>query len=246
MFRNLGKWTEAELDEMIRSAAEMPSSGERISLISEHFLGAEYQSSTLIGSNEETEVPVINLEGLDCFTLLDYVEAMRISGSYREFEANLMRVRYKNGIVSFRDRNHFFTDWTANNPTFVKDITKESGGASARTVQKTLNLRSDGTLYISGIEPVRRTISFIPSGLMDNQVMKAIRTGDYAGIYSEDDGLDVSHVGILIRRGDAVYLRHASSRTDAGRVIDEVLDSYLKGRPGMIILRPLQYHRSPS
>jgi hypothetical protein len=66
-----------------------------------------------------------------------------------------------------------------------------------------------------------------------------MRTGDYAGIYSETEGLDVSHVGIVIRKQDALFLRHASSALGAGAVIDQDFLEYMKGRPGLILLRPL-------
>jgi len=64
-------------------------------------------------------------------------------------------------------------------------------------------------------------------------------TGDYAGIYSEMEGLDVSHVGIVIRKQDTLFLRHASSSTGAGAVIDQDFLEYVKGKAGLIVLRPL-------
>jgi hypothetical protein len=66
-----------------------------------------------------------------------------------------------------------------------------------------------------------------------------LSTGDYAGIYTEREGLDVSHVGIIIRRQGALFLRHASSVPDERAVIDQDLREYMKGRPGLIVLRSL-------
>ena len=45
---------------------------------------------------------------MDCFTYLDYVEALRLSNSYEEFNPKVKDIRYKNGKVSFQNRNHFF------------------------------------------------------------------------------------------------------------------------------------------
>jgi len=50
--------------------------------------------------------------------------------------------------------------------------------------------------------------------------------------------LDVTHVGIVVRRDARLYLRHASSPTAAGQVIDSDLIRYLSGKPGVVILRP--------
>jgi hypothetical protein len=103
-----------------------------------------------------------------------------------------------------------------------------------------LNRRADGSFWLEGIEPQARTITFIPSAALDETVTSDLRTGDYAGIYSEKEGLDVSHVGIIIRQQDTLFLRHASSAPDARAVIDQDFLMYMKSRPGLIVLRPLE------
>jgi hypothetical protein len=68
--------------------------------------------------------------------------------------------------------------------------------------------------------------------------MDSLRTGDYVGIYAEARGLDVSHVGIIVKSDDTAHLRHASSIPSHRRVIDEDFVTYMSGKPGMIVLRP--------
>jgi len=68
--------------------------------------------------------------------------------------------------------------------------------------------------------------------------MDRLKTGDYAGIYSVTEGLDVSHVGIIIKKGDNIYLRHASSQKEIRKVVDQDFRKYIVGKPGIIILRP--------
>jgi hypothetical protein len=62
--------------------------------------------------------------------------------------------------------------------------------------------------------------------------------GDYTGIYSDLKGLDVSHVGIIIKDGVNVYLRHASSQKEYSKVIDQDFRKYMVDKPGIIVLRP--------
>ncbi|WP_146634568.1 N-acetylmuramoyl-L-alanine amidase-like domain-containing protein, partial [Salmonella enterica] len=50
--------------------------GEVISRVSSAFLGTPYQADTLIGGPGIPEVLVANFNGVDCFTLADYVEAL--------------------------------------------------------------------------------------------------------------------------------------------------------------------------
>jgi len=237
MVINTGRWTEDELDRIIREAARIADPGERIALISEHFLNTPYQESTLIGSDHLEEELVLNLSGLDCFTFLDYVEAMRLSRSFSDFQDRLKQVRYRNGLVSFPTRNHFFTDWAEYRSAFVRDETKEIGKGKAMNSKKTLNRKEDKTLFLNGIELVDRTITYIPTEKIDELILQQLKTGDYAGIYSDSPGLDVSHVGIIIRAGASLFLRHASSSGGLRKIVDQDFMQYMKGKLGLIILR---------
>jgi len=231
----LGKWSEDELDRLIRKASEFKSAGARIEFISGHFLGTQYKEATLIGDIKTPEDLAINLEGVDCLTFIDYMEAMRLSGSFSEFPENLKRVRYRHGRVSYEERNHFFTDWREFNSNLVEDITGEIGGDKSRHIKKALNKKGDGAHFLPGISCREREITYISSESADD-LIGDLKTGDYAGIYSETDGLDVSHAGIIIRKDDAIYLRHASSVKR--RVLDEDFRRYIMSKPGIIVLRP--------
>lgn len=234
----LGKFTQEELDHVIHEASTMKNIAERIDFLSRQFLGLDYRESTLIGAINIPEVFAINFEGVDCFTYIDYVEAMRLSSSFAEFKTNLREVRYQSGIVSFENRNHFFTDWREFNVDFVKDITEEIGTQKAIRAQKMINEKEDGTFFLPGIHPVQREITYVPSDVIDDSVYNKLRTGDYVGIYSEVQGLDVSHVGIIIKDGDDIYLRHASSLKEYRKVVDQDFRRYIVNKPGIIVLRP--------
>ncbi len=232
-----GRWTQGELDKIIRDSSNILDAGIKISCLSEGLLGTPYRENTLAGDLNTPEVIVVNLQGVDCFTFIDYVEAMRLSRSFPDFVENLKKVRYRNGMVSFEARNHFFTDWIEFNAAFVEDATSEIGGSAAVCVRKSLNRKEDGTCWVPGLPQSEREIRYIPSVAVDGRVLGRLRTGDYAGIYSGAAGLDVSHVGIIIRNDGEVCLRHASSVHR--KVVDEDLKDYISGKPGLIILRPL-------
>jgi hypothetical protein len=232
------RWTGEGLDTLIRKAAKIDDPGDRIAFISEQFLGVGYRESTLIGSEHIPEELVAEPGAVDCFTFLDYVEAMRLSRSASEFIEALKMVRYQGGTISFTTRNHFFTDWAVYNAQFVRDVTGEVGSGRQKSIQKVLNVREDEMLFLPGIEPVSRTLSYIPPDLIDDEILQRLRTGDYAGIYTGKAGLDVSHVGIIIRDRNTIVFRHASSATHARRVVDQDFQGYMSGKAGLIILRP--------
>jgi hypothetical protein len=233
-----GKWTEQEIDRLLNESSKLTSPGDRINFISCKFLNIQYKENTLVGSINSPEALIINLEGVDCFTFIDYIEAMRISDSFREFRDNIIKVRYCQGTVAFQNRNHFFSDWRECNAELVEDVTAYVSTGRSITVIKSLNEKEDGTLYLKGIPVTERDITFIPSGDVDDTVLNKLNTGDYAGIYSEKKGLDISHVGILIKREDSIYLRHASSAGPHKKVIDEDFRVYIADKPGIVVSRP--------
>lgn len=234
----LGVNTLQELEHILRTASNFADPGERIRFLSDHLLGTHYAESTLMGGHKNPEIFVINLEQVDCMTFIEYLEAMRLSSSFREFVANLKKVRYKSGVVDFHSRNHFFTDWREFNADFIEDVTESVGGARTVRILKKLNEREDGTSFLQGIQPVIRKISYVPSESIGPEVTKNLLTGDYIGIFSHLQGLDVSHTGITVRQNDFAYFRHASSHPEKRRVIDQDLRDYIAHKPGIVVFRP--------
>lgn len=233
----LGKWTPEGLDSILQKYAKIKDTGIRIDFLSKHFLGTPYKESTLIGDINTPEVLVINLEYVDCFTFIDYIESMRMSASFYEFKENLKQVRYKGGKVSFENRNHFFTDWREHNAAFIDDITEQIGGNKTIRIRKLLNEREDGTYLLQGIQSENRLIKYIPVNDTDDSVTNELMTGDYLGIYSGKQGLDVSHVGIIIKDMGNIYLRHASSLQEHRKVVDQNFKDYIAQKPGIIVFR---------
>ncbi len=235
---NLGNWTEQKFDKILKESTKIASVGARIEFLSRQFLDTPYEKSTLIGDIDTPEIFVINLGGIDCFTFLDYIEAMSISISFSEFTDNLKKVRYKSGEISYKRRNHFFTDWAEFNSSLVNDISVSISNGKNESIIINLNKKNDGTRFLAGIPCSEREIVYIPSIAIDNFVVDKLNTGDYIGVYSETQGLDVSHVGIIVMKKNTVTFRHASSKHQ--RVVDEDFIEYITDKPGIIALRPIQ------
>ena len=236
----LGKWTSEKLDAILHESSKINDAGLRIDFLSKQFLGTPYQESTLIGDINTPEVFVINLEGVDCFTFLDYIESMRRSFSFDEFKENLRKVRYRGGEVNFKNRNHFFTDWREFSSNFIDVVTMQIGGKKVRSIMKLLNQREDGSYYIPGIQLKDRLITYLPVDIIDDAILSELRTGDYIGIYSEKQGLDVSHVGIFIKQENNIYFRHASSLKEYRKVVDQNFKDYIADKPGILVFRSRQ------
>lgn len=233
---NLGKWSESELDSLIHESSKIQDISKRIDFLSSQFLNVEYKKSLLIGDLNTAEKFVINFSGVDCFTYLDYVEALRRSDSFSEFKKNLRKVRYQFGEIEFKKRNHFFINWREYNSDYIEDVTDKVGERKARNIIKRLNDRGNGKYFLPGIPPKVQEIRYIPFDSIDNIVLNNLKTGDYAGIYSKLKGLDVSHTGIIIKKDNITFLRHASYVI--GKVADEDLKKYISEKNGLVVLRP--------
>lgn len=231
--------TAEKANQIIRSNVT-PSSGEThgnvISRVSSAFLATPYQANTLIGGPDTPEALVVNFNGVDCFTLADYVEALTRSHDQTSFLHNLTSIRYTGGNIDYLSRRHFFSDWFATAPRNARDVTQEISPDYV-VVDKQLNRKPDGSEYIPGLGIRSRKINYIPGKAISQQVLDRLKNGDYVGVYSPLDGLDVSHVGIVIRHNGQVWFRNASSLAANRKVVDSPFLEYMRPKPGIVVLR---------
>lgn len=232
-----GRWSRTELVEIITSAKLSTTPGEQIVSLSSHFIDTPYAANTLVGDPQTAEQLIINLDGFDCFTFLDVIEALRRAYNIDDFPEQLKNVRYFGGTVRYESRRHFFSSWIAGEVARIQDVTVDVGQGRAQKVEKQLNRRSDGSLWLPGIAVTPQQLHYIPSANIDMNVLSALVPGDYVGIYSNRAGLDVSHTGLIVKNDGNVMLRHASSRKGINKVVDEDLLSYLRDKPGLVVYR---------
>lgn len=234
---NTGTLSIVMINAKLESLKDVTSPQARIKSVSSMFLGIPYGAGTLESFDGQQEHLVIDFSSVDCFTFLDYVESLRMSSDFNSFMENLKNVRYKNGEIDFRKRNHFFTDWAS--AGHVTDVTKQIGGDSVVTVEKELNKKDDTHVYVPGVEIIKRDVEYIPSqAVLDRHLADKLQTGDYVGFYTDKPGLDVSHVGIIIIDKGVIWLRHASSLKTNMKVVNQDFLKYLTRVRGIVVLRP--------
>ncbi|GAB2688096.1 DUF1460 domain-containing protein [Nocardia thraciensis] len=231
-------FTSRKIDELLaaKAAAGARGKGELIELLSRQFLGTPYGAGMLVGSAGEPEQLVVDFRRVDCFTYLDYVEALSRSVDRDQFTANLVDTRYAGGTVDFAHRKHFFSDWAHTPRIAAADITAMLSPAAV-TAAKRLNAKGDGGTYLPGIPVADRDITYIPAAAVDGNVIAQLRTGDYVGAYADQPGLDVTHVGIFVATPDGPVFRNASSLDANNKVVDSPFTDYIRSTPGIIVLR---------
>lgn len=198
-----------------------------VAKLSQKFLNINYVSNTLskVDINSSKENLIINFEALDCFTFIDTIEALKNSSDHKSFIDKLIKIRYKDGLVTYPNRNHFFSDWLKNNN--MKDITCTLGKC-----QKQEKLLNKNYKYLKNIPMVKRDIYYIAPNDLD---ISKLQTGDYIGIYTKLLDLDVTHTGIIIKKNDLVYLRHASSKKK--KILDVLFKDYIYSKTGILVYR---------
>lgn len=229
-------WTPERIDHMLQYVQQLHDPGEQIGYISEQLLNTHYQAHTLIGSLHTPEQLVARLDALDCMTFIENLEALRRSKSFADYLKNLPQVRYKNAHVEFTQRNHFFADWPTSNAPMIQDVTQLVAEGAALSVNKALN-HTGHKFWIPGLPVVNKRVHYIPAARLTQTVLQRLRTGDFVGNYSELSGLDVNHVGIVIKKAEQVFFRHANADAGERRVMDEDFLKFFKFQRGIVVFR---------
>jgi len=234
---NFGKWDNKSLNDFIENSKKDKNNGDRIKYITQGFIGVPHQGNTLVGAKNIPEKFIINLGGVDCSTLSDYVLALVFANDIKDFSEKLRLIRYELGKIDFANRNHFFSQWVKNNSNYLSDISDNFTGSVCET--KELNKKKEGDYWVDGIEPFIQKICYVPRNIiLDKSFESKLKNGDIVGFHTSSIGLDVTHEGIISINNNEVYLIHPSSKYN--KVIEEKLSEYLKMNPwsdGLIIVR---------
>src|SRR6478672_2322260 len=110
-----GSTAEARIDRLIKEARDKGPISQRLDFISGALRGTRYEGYTLIGGPRRPEKFVVRDDAFDCVTFCETVLAAAIAGNAGEFGAALRSIRYHNGVVSWRERNHYFFEWGQHN-----------------------------------------------------------------------------------------------------------------------------------
>ena len=211
-----------------------------VEFYAQQLLGTPYVAHTLEG---DEEMLTINIHELDCLTFIETLYALTratIDGRYswRDFAANIENVRYRGGVMGdYSSRIHYISEWIIDNHMRgnLVEITpdlphcdymiKNIDYMTTHTSQYR-QLKNDSAMVekIRHYELRNHRFPYLKrSWLDDKKVKDALKTGDFISLVTKQDGLDVSHNGIIIvdDKGDP-YLLDASM--SGGKVM-------LEGKP---------------
>ena len=211
-----GRAGEKRISLLINEARDKGPISQRIHFISGALRGTRYQSYTLVGGPKRPEQFVMRDDAFDCVTFCETVLAAAIAANTGEFDLALRTIRYHNGVVSWRERNHYFFEWGLHN--IENKICRAVTMPSSIKIEKTVYWHKE-------LGKRRFSIVVIPRAIfLSNKSMLA--NGDIVGFITQRPNLDYFHVGfVAFGNNGELLLRHASQSHH--RVLDERMDRFV-------------------
>ena len=214
------------------------------------FLGRPYVAATLEVSDPEQVV--VNLQGLDCATLVETSQALAMTRregktDVASYTRNLEKIRYFDGKNrGYTSRLHYLSFWMA-------DLTKRKVAKEVvlpQSLTQPLEIRLNFMSTHAGSYPflknhpervreiaqLERKYSgkvgrFLPKSNagLSRQQLGAIHDGDIITVVTQKAGLDYSHQGIAFWGNDGkLHMLHASSERKRVIADERTLEDYLK------------------
>jgi len=242
--QNPATFTAKHWEGLFTAAAELPL-GQRIALWADlAAVDAVYVGDPL-GEGPDAKPddgPLCDFARVDCVTYVEQVYALALSPDYAQFPDTLRRIRYKDGQIDYRWRNHYaVSDWLPANAWFIRDVTGEVGAGVTRIMRKTISrakfFGDKGLKQYADIPDEAAETEYIPRDKVE-EVLPKLKTGDLVIFVIETPGIIAGHTGI-IRNPGVVSVQHASL-TDKKVVISPLVDyvKSVKRFVGIKVARP--------
>jgi len=231
---------------------------ELITEIGLSFLGTPYVVASLENGLEEKMV--INLRELDCTTFAENCLALARTvkagnTDFESFVSELVQIRYRDGVRDqYPSRLHYFVEWISNNQEKgLIDGTPNQNGIKSNKVINYMSTHPTNYPVLKEHPELIPTIAaqekaltqtgfmFFPKNDIPN-LYKQLQHGDIIALTSNIDGVDVNHVGIILKRGTEFYLLHAPLSGKKVLVSEGPITDFIKPESknnGIMIARPV-------
>ena len=195
----------------------------RLQGIAGSLLGSPHISAPCCGGPKESEKLVFGFDAFDCVTFIENTLALARSRSKARFITELKKTRYRDGLVEWSSRLHYFSDWlVCNEERGAVEI--RTRGSGAREIEAVISL-------IEGL-PARRVRFHVVPKKKIHLALPRLSNGSVVAFASVRSKLDFFHAGLAFSRSqhgrsrEEIQLYHASK--SAGKVIAEPLSDFLE------------------
>jgi hypothetical protein len=207
-----------------------PDLRKRIAAIGRKNIGQPY-TLNLLGEfpfEIHDDLPMFSLDHSDCVVFVEHTYAMALSQSWEEFFWMLQRIRYRDGVIGVKTRNHYTElDWDVANRWLITDVSAELAGANVATYDMTvdrarfLKTRHHTEASIA-VETSRQ--SYVPKERVA-EIASQLQEGDFVNVISTKNGeYWASHVGLVVLGPDGKrHFLHSSEP----QVREETFESFI-------------------
>ena len=148
----------------------------------------------------------------------EHVLALSISDSWDNFFNNLQQIRYKNGMIGMRTRNHYtMGDWLPENNWLLEDVSRKVGGSHTKTVTRTIShtkfFQGKGITDLRHVKPdYEMTIDYIPKEVILD-VKGNLRNGDIGAlIFANKTDIFSAHMWMVMEVNGQIIIRESTTR----------------------------------
>jgi hypothetical protein len=213
--------TSIEIDSLLTvTAAKNLTVTERMRFYSGFFLGTPYEF-TCVGDGKDAlyePYPLVNFDSTNCMAYCEHVLALAISDSWDNFFNNLQQIRYKDGVIGMRTRNHYtMADWLPENSWLLDDVSASVGGSYTRQVTRTISHRKffqgKGISDMRYVIPDREiTIDYIPRADL-LKIKQNLRSGDIGAlIFDKKTDIFSAHMWMVMEVQGQTIIRESTTR----------------------------------
>ncbi len=192
---------------------------ERMSLFSQYFLETPY-NITCAGDGPYAlfeAKPLVNFKQTNCMVYCEHVLALSISDSWDNFFNNLQQIRYKDGIIGMRTRNHYtMGDWLPENNWLLNDVSSKVAGEFAQKVTRNISHKTffegKGIQDLRYVKPDRKmTIDYVPKEALD-KVENNFKNGDIlALLFANKTNIFSAHMLMVYKNDNKTIIRESSN-----------------------------------
>jgi hypothetical protein len=227
--------------------------------VAQSYLGISYVAGTLETEGEERLV--INEDSVDCTTFVELSVArwLTIQNNSLTFEQQVQALRYRGGMIDgFLSRLHYFTDWVDENTRrgVWREVVPEGDRHVWKTDTLTLSFMSEHpqsypylkrhAWAVDSIKGIEQKYTHYPIFYIGKEHLNLgpkelpIFDGDILALVTTIEGLDVTHLGFAVWKGETLHLMHASMKQGKVVIDEQSLYEYLMTRkncPGIRVVR---------
>jgi hypothetical protein len=210
-----------QIDQLLREISEKEMTiTERMYFYSEYFLGMPY-SWTCTGDGIDAlyePKPLVNFDSTNCMVYCEHVLALSISDSWDNFFNNLQQIRYMDGLIGMRTRNHYtMADWLPENSWLLTDVTRKVGGTLTKSVTRTISheqfFKNKGISDMRHVLPDRTlAIDYIPKADLI-KIKEGLKEGDIGAlIFAGKDNIFSAHMWMVYKKDGRLFIRESTTR----------------------------------